>query len=83
MNLLNTGYGVKAILLRGDRVLVLHKPSGKQDLQGAGLRQTTHLRGSLLSQIVKISNTSLRIWTKEKIMSFFSRSVILPKTFLI
>ncbi len=34
MNLLKAGSGVKALILRGDTVLILQKPGGKQDLPG-------------------------------------------------
>lgn len=51
MNLFDTGSGVKAIVLRGDTVLILQKSNGKQDLPGGRLEEQETYKEALAREL--------------------------------
>ena len=53
MQAINTGWGVKGMVFRGDEVLVLFNPNGGYDLPGGRLKANESFCGGLRRRFLK------------------------------
>ncbi len=75
MNLLNARSGVKALILKWDTVLILQKPSGKQDLQGGRVEAHETPEEALIREIMEeTGNVAVNIMGPLAAWTFVNRS---------